>query len=165
MNLDSRNADTNSDSVPIEYGWCECGLLHCGRPYHGDFDHFVGPAASKCEQKAFYKSRGYNPAARENAPRCKRCVRGDKAHYLLNAFDVVVFDAVPTWVPCVISSVSISGLFQRDKLILMLVLKLQFINGHSAGVKMTLWEPGITTVGAVLENELGGIRPVIAKRV
>ena len=57
---------------PVRFGFCQCGLLQVGRPFHGDRVRIIGAALAegeRCAHETFYERRARGgrvppPAAR-----------------------------------------------------------------------------------------------------
>ena len=158
----SRHDKANEQSlrVPLEYGWCQCGLLQCGRPYHGDFEQTTGPSGH-CAQRERYNRHIYNPAENVMAPTYDTCQPGDRVCVLVNARAVLSFGALPEWHAARIFSISFEGFVQDNMLTIMLVLKLRTATGIFQNIRMSLWEPGITAAALHLGGMPRHIRPVV----
>ena len=152
--------------VPIKYGWCGCGLLQCGRPYHGDTTQIAGSRdGADCEHSTFYRSRVYNPAE-ECGPDYEKCQVGDSIIMLLNVHAVLSHGAPPEWILGTISSISLFGellFFPTEKLRIILQVEV-VVRNFELVCYLPLWEPGISDDNPHPGPSAMGVRPIISLR-
>lgn len=114
-------------ACPVKYGFCSCGLLQVGRPYHGDSVKIVGAAAPRCAHEEYYEQhpsaapascrrlgpsrrepRGvdrFNPMAYGACPELMECGAGNMICLLTNPWDYYA-GAAPIWEKGMIVSTS-----------------------------------------------------------
>ena len=147
--------------VPINFGWCQCGILQCGRPMHW-FNQNFGPnhlPGPQCKHATFYSDRAYNPSVTGvGVPTYRKCYPGDRVRILCNCAA-----SNRIWCSGVITSVELFGIVDihtTRKLTIMLRVIIRIDHRYRL-FELPLWEPGITSVNPHLGSSGCYLRPII----
>lgn len=106
-----------SPPCPVRFGFCQCGLMQVGRPFHGDRVRILGPAlpsGTRCAHDAFYERRPYNPIECGGAPELMECGPGDRICLLVNPSAYFDGRATAIWERGTIVTTSLDGALDSE---------------------------------------------------
>ncbi|MDA9173098.1 hypothetical protein N9O24_00780, partial [bacterium] len=136
---------------------CECGLLQCGCPYH---DIIITHGVT-CLHKTYHETTSYNPTVADQ-PQLTPCRKGDEVSVLVNAAEHLYHGLAPDWRGGKINTVCFEGILVPELIILLCIDVTLWECNSELQIRMSLWEPGITSACMRLGGRQG-TRAIVKK--